>query len=364
MNLTSMDLHNKSVSSMLSFSPQMKTMKTSWNSSTTSMTLTTFQPINNNECYRIFNEDSFNNLNRKLLLSFLIFAFCFINASNIMLIHGLRRTNRTFSTTTKLFIFLSSSDLVTGLITCPMQVIMLSLGVQSTCLQVGIQAFFNAFTPLLSMFTLLTMSILRCISMQRPLKRTKEQHVWMWLMCQVVIALILTIWYVDISQKSNTTQSLGIFLIVVTALCVLVNGASVVINTFLHFSLSKNKPIRKNSTVTRAKQQKGATNTLLILSIILVLCYFPNGVAFGVIGYHILGRNTVKTVYRDYVPWAHIPMVLNAGINSFVYIIRNRRIKQYYKDVFLCRLQTSRYRRESMFSMQSLNNNNNNNNDI
>ena len=328
MNLTLANLSNQST--LVSFSPQMTTwnssttLLTARNSSTTYLTFTTLQPINKDECYRIFNKDSFNNLNRKLLLSFLIFAFCFINASNIMLIHGLRRTNRTFSTTTKLFIFLSSSDLVTGIITCPMQVIMLTLGIESTCLQVGIQAFFNAFTPLLSMFTLLTMSVLRCLSMQRPLKRTKEKHVWMWLMCQVAIALMLTIWYVDISQKSNTTQSLGIFLIVVTALCVLVNGASVVINTFLHFNLSKkNKPIRKNSTVTRAKQQKGATNTLLLLSIILVLCYFPNGVAFGVIGYHILGRNTVKTVYRDYVPWAHIPMVLNAGINSFVYTSHN-----------------------------------------
>ena len=135
----------------------------------------------------------------------------------------------------------------------------------------------------------------------------------------------------------------------------LVNGASVAINTFLHFSLSKKRPIRKNSTVSRASQ-RNATNTLLLLSLILVLCYFPNGVAFGIIGYHVIGQNTVKSVYRDYVPWAHIPMVLNAGINSFVYIVRNRRIKQHYSDIILCRnLKKDSYRTEYDHSMQSLN---------
>lgn len=323
----------------------------------TTTTTTTTSPERSKDgiCYRIFNEEDFNSTNRILLLSFLIFAFIFITISNILLIHGLRKTKRTFTTTTKLFIFLSSSDLVTGLITCPLQIFMIILGARSTCYQVGIQAFFNAFTPLLSMFTLLTISILRCNSMQSPLKRMKEKHVFMWLLFGACIALLLTIWYIDTSQKPEVTMSLGIFLIVVTALCVLVNGASVAINTFLHFSLSKKRPIRKNSTVSRASQ-RNATNTLLLLSLILVLCYFPNGVAFGIIGYHVIGQNTVKSVYRDYVPWAHIPMVLNAGINSFVYIVRNRRIKQHYSDIILCRnLKKDSYRTEYDHSMQSLN---------
>ena len=306
-------------------------------------------------CYQIFNEADFDNMNRRLLLCFLVFAFFFITTSNILLINGLRRTNRTFTTTTKLFIFLSCSDLVTGVFTCPMQILMIVLGARSTCLQVGIQAFFNAFTPLLSMFTLLTISVLRCNSMQSPLKRMKERQVFLWLALGACIAFLLTVWYINTSQKPKVTISLGIFLIVVTALCVLVNGASVVINTFLHFVLSKKKLIRKNSTVSQTSQ-RDATITLLILSVILVLCYFPNGVAFGIIGYHVIGQNTVKSVYREYVPWAHIPMVMNAGINSFVYIVRNRRIKQHYANIFFCRQRKKdRYRSESIHSMQSLN---------
>ena len=319
---------------------------------TTTSSGTLFPTENNEACYRIFNEDRFNNWNRISLLSFLIFSFCFITISNILLIHGLRQTNKTFSVTTKLFIFLSCSDLVTGLITCPIQILMLALGEQSPCLLVGIQAFFNAFTPLLSMFTLLTMSMLRYASMQRPLKRTSEKNIYFSLLLQASVALSLTVWYVTTSQESATTKSLGIFLIVVTALCVIVNGASVAINVFLHFSLSKKRPIRKNSTVSRSKQRE-ATNTLLLLSIILVFCYFPNGVAFGIIGYHVMANNSLRTTYRDYVPWAHIPMVLNAGINSFVYIIRNRRIRNYYRDVLTGR---SKARKESIYSMNSLNN--------
>jgi len=314
---------------------------------------TLFLITRNDECYRIFNEDSFNNWNRISLLSCLVFSFCFITTSNIMLIHGLRKTNNTFSVTTKLFIFLSISDLATGLITCPMQILMLTLGDQSSCLLVGIQAFVNAFTPLLSMFTILTMSVLRYTSMQSPLKRANEKNVYFWLSLQGSVALSLTVWYVTTSQELATTKSLGIFLTVVTALCVLVNGASVAINVFLHFALTKKRPIRRNSTVSRSKQRE-ATNTLLLLSVILVFCYFPNGVAFGVIGYYVMVDNPLRTTYRDYVPWAHIPMVLNAGVNSFVYIMRNRRIRSYYKDLLTGRSKT---RKESIYSMNSLYNN-------
>ena len=331
------------------------TTTTSTTSTTTNTTPFHLAAPSKSSCYRIFNEEHFDNANRSLLLVCLAFSFFFINISNFLLIHGLWKTKKHFTTTTKLFIFLSCSDLVTGVITCPMQILMITLGVRSTCLQVGIQAFFNAFTPLLSMFTLLTISSLRYNSMQSPLKRMKESQVFVWLALGACIALLLTSWYTDISQKSEVTLSLGIFLIVVTALCVLINGASVAINTFLHFVLSKKKPIRRNSTVTQTSQ-RNATNTLLILSVMLVLCYFPNGVAFGIIGYHVIGKNTVKSMYREYIPWAHIPMVLNAGINSFVYIIRNRRIKQYYLDIICCRQRKKEsFQSEFNQSMQPIN---------
>lgn len=296
----------------------------------------------NSECFYVFKDPFETSSQLVALLGVLIFTMFFIIITNILLIHGLRATtknNKKLSLTKKLFVYLSSTDLFTGFVSVPFQIWMLIISKDASCTQTAIQAFVNAFTPALAMFTLLSISATRYLSVAQPnfyREHVRHPKVTIVLVLQAAAALGLTIWYV-VATQSNTHHLLGIFLIFVTFLCFGTIGTAVVVNFRLFFFLKKHN---EHSMIVRGRETNAAyqtevAKTLLLISLVLVLCYLPNGIAFSIVGYHVFRGDSQSDTYNYYVPWAHVPMLLNAGFNSLIYIRRNKNIYFYYKRL-LC----------------------------
>ena len=293
-------------------------------------------------CVYVFDDDLGKNASLLMLLGVFVICFFFITISNAMLIHGLRKTNKVLSLTKRLFIYLSSTDLFTGFVTLPVQITSLVLSKNAPCWLVGVQAFVNAFTISLAMFTLLSISITRFVSVTRSTfykKYARRKYVVGVLIIQAVVALALTAWYVIATQLSE--QHLGVFLTSVTLLCAGTIGTSVVLNVRLFFYLKKHQqsnPFLKEHQRFNEYHME-VTRTLLIICVLLLACYLPCGIMYGVFGYYMIIGKHEAMIYHIYVPWLHMLMILNAGLNASVYMLRNKKIIKYYK-LLLCQRKT------------------------
>ena len=129
---------------------------------------------------------------------------------------------------------------------------------------------------------------------------------------------------------------LGWFLIFAMLVCCGIMGSAVIINIHLLFYLRKH--VRENMAVREKKHnmcQIKAKKTLLVISICLVVCYIPSEIVFNVIGNYILKKDPRhKTMYNYYASWGHAMMILNAGVNSFIYMWRSRKVRNFYKKIF------------------------------
>jgi len=274
---------------------------------------------------------------RYIYISILVILAVYISCMNILLILGLFKTNSKLSLSKKLFVYLSFSDLFTGLVTAPYQVSMVVLGSDASCFQVDLQSFLNVFTPGLSMFTILSISIARYVSVAKPTffrRNANSPWVFALMIGQAIMALAVAVWY----ASARDAIQLGSFLSGVTFFCFTAVGGAIVINVFLYLQLSK------KSLENLAQQQiqtqnyhKEVIKTLIIISIILSVCYLPNGIVFSVVGYHVFMDDT-NNMYNNLIPWVYLPILFNAGINSIVYIWRDRKIARYIKSLFFSKI--------------------------
>lgn len=194
----------------------------------------------------------------------------------------------------------------------------------------------------MAMNTIFTMSILRYLSIEKPMRKVSGHTQLLIFGLQFLLSLALTIFYVISSQTVQLSIFLGIFMLIVTLMCLGLSVSNGALNGVLYMKMKRrfetntvNRMADSTDKLTRRHiiNQKKAIGTLLLISTALVVCYMPNGVLFGVISFQIFTNDsdTKSDLYSKYSPWGHVPMLLNAGLDSFIYIIRKRSIFCYYK---------------------------------
>ena len=315
-------------------------------------------PPSNSNCFHVLQDEHLTPTIKVTYSSILAAASIFIVISNLLLILGIRKTYRKKMTLSKkLFLFLSASDLFTGLVTVPLQLSMVFYGSKASCFQVRLQAFFNTLTPSLSMFTILTVSIVRYVSVAKPTfykRNTNSPWIFVVLGMQFILSTVISIWYATATSR----QHLGAFLIFVTLFCFLIIGGAVLLNIVLYVKLNSN--FYSTSAVRDHKQktyQKRVTKTVIIISVILTISYLPNGIVFGLVGYFVSAHGSHVDLYQVYIPWFFLPMVLNAGVNSVIYMWRDTKISSYLKMLILETLRC-RKRNEEIDGLNLIHNNN------
>ena len=275
-------------------------------------------------CFHIMVEENMTPHFKATYIPTLAICFIFITIVNIFLIIGLKSAYAKLTLSKKLFLYLSASDLVTGLVAIPYQTLMVIYGTKASCFQVHLQSFTNTFTPGFSMFTILTISIARYISVTKPTffrRNANSSWVSVYMFGQVVVAAAASVWY----ATATTSIQLGSYLVFVTALCVFVIGGSIVLNVFLFLKL------RSSQDSTKKDYQKEVIKTLIIISVILSICFLPNGIVFALVGYYIMADVNNLELYTKLIPWVYVPILLNAGLNSCVYIWRDKKINRYLR---------------------------------
>lgn len=285
-------------------------------------------------CFKIFTNNSLEDANNVLMAIIYAFGFVFILFSNILMIVGLLKTNKQLSISKKLFLSLSVSDLLTGMLTVPIQLFMVMNGTESDCALVAAQAFVNAFFPSLSMLILVVISLFRyaiITNNTKAAKFTTPAAVKFIFVLQILFSIAYAIWYTYVSQTLDHVHH-AVFLIFTSAYVVIVVTGMIVLNVRLLFYI---KTTGRTSTVrfqqNIAQYHSKVTKTILIITIVVILCYLPLMIIFATMGIFLLDKNSFSEYYHYMIPWSHLPLVYNSGMNSIVYISRNERIIRYFK---------------------------------
>ncbi|XP_066929029.1 sphingosine 1-phosphate receptor 2-like isoform X2 [Clytia hemisphaerica] len=275
-------------------------------------------------CFHIMDEANMTPHFKVTYITILAISFIFITVVNTFLVIGLKRAYTNLTLSKKLFLYLSASDLVTGIVTIPYQGVMVIYGSSASCFQVQLQSFTNTFSPGLSMFTILTISIARYISVIKPTffkSHANSSWVSVYMFGQIVLAASAAVWY----ATATTRVHLGSYLVFVTGVCFVVIGGAIILNVFLFIKL------RSSHDSTKKDYQKEVIKTLIIISVILFICFLPNGVVFALVGYYIMADIDNMELYTKLIPWVYVPILLNAGLNSCVYIWRDKKINRYLR---------------------------------
>lgn len=278
---------------------------------------------------------------------------CFIIVTiNWMMIFGIWKTRKKFNFSTKLFILWSIFDLINGAAMIPMALLELTIGFSSNfCSIFAGTLFMISLTNGCSASTFILISILRNLSIRKPLQELRIRRVVTVLV--VSLSIVLAKSAINFLAYSRTHTSFGLlfgYWILVPAWLLLQVILLVSFNTFSQISLTK---ISRTQTVrvvsqadTKISYQRKAVNTLLLISSVYGFCYVTTACYYVYCVYKLWnlrddphGFAEIKLTFVSF----HVPMLLGSALNSLIYILKNTKIKKYYRNLcqFHNRIETS-----------------------
>ena len=252
--------------------------------------------------------------------------------SNILLLYGSIRTTVKYNSTQKLFLVLSVSDLWTAVVALPIQIYIVNLVPNISCLTRSIQVFTASLTPWNSSLTMCFISLTRFITVTT--KRLKEfldgKACTLAVFLNFLLALAVSFWQVfSFHHKLSISLSLYYFLAGSFAL-VLLTGV-IVLNTKLICFLRKT---RSTNVIAKCRYQIKVAKTVLLISITTSMCYAPLLIGWMVSGYLYMFDVNNIIIAQTYNTWSKIPAYLNCGIGPSIYIVSSGLLSRLWGNLF------------------------------
>jgi len=274
------------------------------------------------------------------ITAIIVIAFSVI--SNILLIYCLYKDRRPLSITKKLFIYLSIVDLLTALVMETGKVYVVYAPEDTPCQFPNLVHGFGNFLNTYSIIIFGTISVLRCISIKKPLLRIKNRIVYIILLMAAVISISIggtignpsVFHLVDdhILKWLRIVASSGILFVVIIVFIMNVmsyaalgkqfNGGTVV------SSGSSTNPCQAQLLeIFPTQRKRRAAKTFILITFSYLFCYLPY-VTFMYLGGRNKGSITERLVLLHTL---HSLMLTNSGLNSIIYMLRMKEIGRYFK---------------------------------
>ena len=234
---------------------------------------------------------------------------------NIVLLYGSITTTVKYNSTQKLYLVLSISDLWTAVVALAIQIYIINMVPNISCLTRSIQLFTASLTPWNSGLTVCLISLTRYITVTT--KRLKEfsdgKAFALAVFLNFLLALAVLFWQVSsFHHKLSITLSIYYFLAgsfaLVLLTCVLVLNSKLI--CFLR------KP-RSKSVTAKSRYQITVSKTVLLISVTTSMCYAPLLIGWMVSGYLYLFDVSNIIIAQTYNTWSKIAGYLNCGIWTF-----------------------------------------------
>ena len=286
-------------------------------------------------CFTVFDDKSIDGIRGVALQLTFILEIVFIIIPNILLIYGLLKTKKTFSTVQRLLIFLHILDLSVGMFVAPIHAIVVGLSSIEGCTLLQAQAFVIVFFPLMAGFVLTLLCFIRYHEIAHTkLHKTVERKgfVYAVIVASTLLSLIFAIWYAGNRKNADIMSHIYFFITVgscstVSLLIIMITNTMLI--TFVSKS-TKNNPVLKNV----GRNRKNVTKAIILMLTSIAICYVPFLILFISTGVLLLqiNQDALNTIYII-LPWTQVPVLLSSGLNSLIYITQTKTIIRFYKSL-------------------------------
>ena len=251
--------------------------------------------------------------------------------SNVLLLYGSIRTTVKYNSTQKLFLVLSVSDLWTAVIALPIQIYIVNLVPNISCLASSIQVFTASLTPWNSGLIICVICLTRYITVTT--KRLKEfldgKGFALVVFLNFLLALALAFWQA-FSFHHKLSISLSLYYFLAGSFALILLAGVTVLNFRLISFLHKIKEIR---VTTSSQYQIKVVKTVLIISITTLICYTPMIIGWMVSGYLYLYDMDNIFISQIFNSWSNVLVYLNCGIGPSIYIISSGLLSRLWKNL-------------------------------
>ena len=285
--------------------------------------------------YDVSDSDERNVIFVKSTLSIFMIVAVMIILVNVALIYALYKTNRPLSITSKLFIYLSTVDILS--VTASILIAIATYFIILPCLVTYIANLLVITLLHIGLVTFDTISILRYLSIKRPF----NQSVSNFKMCLLIsLELLGTALYMCFLMVTNyfviKVVTIGFFVVNTTSIVFvnvqsyriilnqislpgIANAVEMTINPSSITNGNESGVIQVNASMLRAaKQKKSAAVTLIIITLLYFFLNMP-----------VLLYFTIEINQFFFEFFARLAFLSNNGINSLVYILRRKKIRTF-----------------------------------
>jgi len=287
----------------------------------------------------------------------------FVLVSNTMLVYGLYKTNKQLSLTKRLFIYLSTVDILATCIgVVSLTIIFYTKNI--SCLGNVILASIANGLNLFSFEIFLNISILRYLSVIRPFSQIQTSHQRGILLLELIGACSISTAYFfimkNVTLKSSASIQFatgGVFLIWIGA----ISTINVLAYKAIHHMLKKrnNRKNKKMDEISMKQhdsrqltvvlntspnendqRKKAAVVTLIIITVSYLVCNLPITIYAFYSAIQTYRYLTDLELLIDINPiqlvlLLHYIQLLNAGLNATIYILRSKELREFYKSKFV-----------------------------
>lgn len=293
------------------------------------MVSTNTSKISELNCFQLVNSESVPYPYSYVYTTILIVILLYAIPVNIILIVGTCKTPAKFTTSQKLFLLQSVSDLLTTLITMPVIIYVINFGQKITCVLSAIQVFTFCFTPWTSGCIISIMSLTRYIALSTKelknlLNRQPRSSTLLTLLIGLFYATSVSVWC-TMSYYYKLGILLALFFITSGTIAMMLLITVLSMNVRLVYLLRKNT--NKSNVKTTAYQLK-VTQTIFKISVATGFCYAPIILVWFFSAYFYLYEFKHKVIPMMLNSWSQILVFMNCGIGPSIYVYSSSLLKR------------------------------------
>lgn len=256
----------------------------------------------------------------------------FLIITNAALVIGLKRTNKNLTLSQKLYIYLSLTDGVVGIVYMPYMAIMIFSSIDF-CTAQSISMAISIYTSGISLGTFAVISVLRNIAIRKPFYKVKKSIIYGVLGAWNGVSLITSMTtFLTYNPRYTSYTLYCCYWLYIGSLLSIEVLISIALNLWSKRVLTKqvqNDDHENETKKIKRKRNQKAVGILNFLSLVYTICTFPMGCYYIFLGALLLtyeGNEIMFDNAYDLFSFFHIPSFLSSGLNALVYMLKDKDI--------------------------------------
>ena len=270
------------------------------------------------------------NMNTEFKNTIIIIIIVFLLSSNLLMINGITKVNFSLKMSHKLYILQGILGLVNGCVILPLYIVTEILPSESRCFIALATLFGVVYLNLLEIISLALLSTIRyyAITSQRKFSGRKVISIVVLTSMVALIESVSLIWSLEASNVNVYGYLSILFSITYIVSQIVVISANVLLLRYVKEIVNES-----GMNAINLNYQQRATETVLLLSLSLILCTSPSVTVACVSAFIRLKNGEITFLIKLFMQWTYLLFVLYSGINAVIFITRTKEITDYYIDV-------------------------------